>query len=147
MIVALGHEGATSGTVTNPTGPLVDIADGVRNVDAVIGDHNDLQVDALRSNGVLVTENRGKGLRFTRMRLVIGPGKDGVVYKTADYHKPWTIGMTPNAAIQAEDRRAQRPARADPRTRIGTSTKVDPARRPMRRERPVGRASRSSATW
>jgi 2',3'-cyclic-nucleotide 2'-phosphodiesterase (5'-nucleotidase family) len=101
-IVALGHEGATGGTVSDPTGPLVDIADSVQNVDAVIGDHNDLQVASLRSNGVLVTENRGKGIRFTRIRLVIGPGKEGVVYKTADYHKPWNIGITPDAAIQAE---------------------------------------------
>ena len=29
VIVALGHEGATAGTVTEPTGPLIDIADGV----------------------------------------------------------------------------------------------------------------------
>jgi 2',3'-cyclic-nucleotide 2'-phosphodiesterase (5'-nucleotidase family) len=101
-VVALGHEGANAGTVTNPTGPLIDIADGVEGVDAVIGDHNDLQVDALRPNGVLVTENRAKGIRFTRVRLVVGPGKDGVVYKTADYHKPWTVGMTPDPAIQAK---------------------------------------------
>ena len=95
VIVALGHEGATAGTVTDPTGPLIDLADGVSNVDAVIGDHNDLQVLAMRPNGVLVTENRSKGLRFTRIRLVVGNGKDGVVYKTADYHKPWDIGLTP----------------------------------------------------
>jgi 2',3'-cyclic-nucleotide 2'-phosphodiesterase (5'-nucleotidase family) len=100
-IIALGHEGASAGTVTDPSGPLIEIADGVKNVDVVIGDHNDLQVAALRPNGVLVTENRGKGLRFTRIRVVIGPGNQGVVYKTADFHKPWTIGMTPNAAIQA----------------------------------------------
>ena len=48
VIVALGHEGATSGTITNPSGPLIDLADGAVNVDAVIGDHNDLQVNALR---------------------------------------------------------------------------------------------------
>ena len=102
VIVALGHEGATSGSVTNPAGPLIDLADNVVDVDAVIGDHNDLQVNSLRSNGVLVTENRGKGLRFTRMRLVLSSGNAGVVYKTADYHKPWTIGLTPDPAIQAE---------------------------------------------
>jgi len=33
---------------------------------------------------------------------VIGPGKDGVVYKTADFHKPWDIGVTPDPAIQAK---------------------------------------------
>ena len=101
-IVAMGHLGATSGTLTAPTGELIDLADGVSNVDAVLGDHTDFQVLATRSNGVLVTENKSKGVRFTRVRLVIGPGKDGVVYKTADFHKPWDIGVTPDPAIQAK---------------------------------------------
>jgi len=99
-VVAMGHLGATNGTLTAPTGPLVDLADHVNNVDAVIGDHTDFQVLTTRSNGVLVTENRSKGIRFTRVRLVIGPGKQGVVYKTADFHKPWDIGVTPDAPIQ-----------------------------------------------
>ena len=43
-IVAIGHEGATAGTVTDPTGPIVDIADSLTLVDVVLGDHNDLQV-------------------------------------------------------------------------------------------------------
>jgi 2',3'-cyclic-nucleotide 2'-phosphodiesterase (5'-nucleotidase family) len=51
---------------------------------------------------VLVTENRSKGIRFTRVRLVIGPGHQGVVYQTADFHKPFDIGVTPNAAILAK---------------------------------------------
>jgi 2',3'-cyclic-nucleotide 2'-phosphodiesterase (5'-nucleotidase family) len=101
-VVAMGHLGATGGTLTAPTGPLVDLTDNVSNVDAVIGDHTDQQVLTTRSNGVLMTENRSKGLRFTRVRLVIGPGSEGVVYKTADFHKPWTIGLTPDAAIQAK---------------------------------------------
>ena len=100
-VVAIGHLGATAGTLTSPTGPLVDLVNGVSNVDAVIGDHTDQQV-LTTLNGVLTTENRSKGLRFTRVRLVIGPGKDGVVYKTADFHKPWNIGVTPNAVIQGK---------------------------------------------
>jgi 2',3'-cyclic-nucleotide 2'-phosphodiesterase (5'-nucleotidase family) len=100
-IVAMGHYGATGGTLTNPTGPLADLADHVSNVDVVVGDHTDFQVLATRPNGVLTTENRSKSLRFTRIRIVIGPGKEGVVYKTADFHKPWNIGLTPDAAIQA----------------------------------------------
>src|SRR5206468_5979979 len=42
------------------------------------------------------------GIRFTRVRLVIGPGKEGIVYKTADFHKPWDIGVTPDPDIQAK---------------------------------------------
>jgi 2',3'-cyclic-nucleotide 2'-phosphodiesterase (5'-nucleotidase family) len=100
-IVAIGHLGATSGTLTAPVGPLVDLADGVTNVDAVIGDHTDQQVLTTRPNGVLVTENRSKGIRFTRVRLVVDPSTKKVVYKTADFHKPWDIGVTPDPAIQA----------------------------------------------
>ena len=125
-ILALGHEGASSGTVDNPSGPLIDIADNVTNVDAVIGDHNDVQVDALRANGVLVTENRGKGIRFTRMRLVIGPGNDGVVYKTADFHKPWNIGLTPDPAIQAKINELNAQLAPILGTQIGSSTKFIP---------------------
>ena len=100
-IVAMGHEGATAGTLTSPTGPLVALADDVTNVDAVIGDHTDFQVLATRPNGVLVTENRSKGIRFTRIRLVIDTSTKSVIYRTADFHKPWDIGITPDPQIQA----------------------------------------------
>ena len=100
-IVAIGHLGATGGTLTAPTGPLADLADNVTNVDAVIGDHTDIQVLTKRSNGVLVTENRSKGIRFTRVRLVVDTSSKEVVYMTADFHKPWDIGITPDPAIQS----------------------------------------------
>ncbi|HEY7661352.1 MAG TPA: 5'-nucleotidase C-terminal domain-containing protein [Actinomycetota bacterium] len=100
-VVAVGHEGANAGTLSNPTGPLIDIADALHGVDVAIGDHNDIQVISPRPNGVLVTENRGKGIRFTRITLVIDSKSGAVVYKTADFHKPWTIGVTPDPDIQA----------------------------------------------
>jgi 2',3'-cyclic-nucleotide 2'-phosphodiesterase (5'-nucleotidase family) len=125
-IVAIGHLGATAGTLTNPTGPLLDLADSSANVDAVIGDHTDFQVLTTRPNGVLVTENRSKGIRFTRIRLVIDPSTKKVVYKTADFHKPWDIGVTPDPAIQA--RIDQLNAQLAPilGTVIGNSTKFIP---------------------
>ena len=101
VIVAIGHLGATNGTLTNPTGPLLDLADNVIGVDAVIGDHTDFQVISTRPNGVLVTENRSKGIRFTRVRLIIDTNLKKVVYQTADFHKPWDIGITADPAIQA----------------------------------------------
>jgi 2',3'-cyclic-nucleotide 2'-phosphodiesterase (5'-nucleotidase family) len=100
-VVAFGHLGATAGTLTNPTGPLIDFADNVVGVDAVIGDHTDFQVVSVRPNGVLVTENRSRGIRFTRMRLVWDKNARHVVYKTADFHRPWNIGVTPDPTIQA----------------------------------------------
>jgi 2',3'-cyclic-nucleotide 2'-phosphodiesterase (5'-nucleotidase family)/predicted AlkP superfamily phosphohydrolase/phosphomutase len=125
-VVAIGHLGATAGTLTAPTGPLIDLADNSKKVDAVIGDHTDFQVLTTRPNGVLVTENRSKGIRFTRVRLVVDTSTGTVVYKTADFHKPWTIGVTPDPQIQA--RIDQLNAQLAPilNTKIGDSTKFIP---------------------
>jgi 2',3'-cyclic-nucleotide 2'-phosphodiesterase (5'-nucleotidase family) len=125
-VVAIGHLGATAGTLNSPTGPLVDLADAVSNVDAVIGDHTDFQALTHRPNGVLVTENRSKGIRFTRVRLIVDTVAKTVVYKTADFHKPWNIGVTPDPQIQA--RIDELNAQLGPilNTQIGTSTKFIP---------------------
>jgi 2',3'-cyclic-nucleotide 2'-phosphodiesterase (5'-nucleotidase family) len=95
-------------------------------VDAVIGDHTDFQVLTHRPNGVLVTENRSKGIRFTRVRLIVDTATNKVVYKTADFHKPWDIGVTPDPAIQA--RIDELNAQLGPilNTEIGSSTKFVP---------------------
>ena len=106
-VIAMGHMGATGGTLTDPTGPVVDLADQLDGVDVVIGDHTDVQVVALRPNGTLLVENRSKGVMFTRVRIVIDldRGAGGVVgevvYKTADFHRPWVIGMIPDPEISA----------------------------------------------
>lgn len=102
VVVAVGHEGATDGTLDNPTGPLINLADSLVGVDAVIGDHTDFQTLTTRPNGILTVENRSKGIRFTRVRLVVDVTTKAVIYKTADYHKPWDIGVTPDPAIQAK---------------------------------------------
>ena len=102
IIVAMGHLGATDGTLVNPTGPAVDLADNVSKVDVVIGDHTDFQVLSRRANGTLLVENRSKGLRFTRVSIVVNPATGNPVYTSADFHRPWTIGVTPDPAIQAE---------------------------------------------
>ena len=101
-IVAMGHLGATDGTLAGPTGPAVDLADNVSNVDVVIADHTDFQVLSRRANGTLLVENRSKGLRFLRVSIVVNPATGDPVYTSADFHRPWTIGITPDPAIQAE---------------------------------------------
>ncbi|MGH2920949.1 MAG: 5'-nucleotidase C-terminal domain-containing protein [Gaiellaceae bacterium] len=126
MIIAVGHEGATGGTLTAPTGPVVNIADALVGVDAVLGDHTDFQAIAFRPNSTLITENRSKGLRFTRLRLVVDHRSGDVVYKTADFHKPWTIGITPDADIQARIDELNAELAPILGTVIGTSTTAVP---------------------
>jgi 2',3'-cyclic-nucleotide 2'-phosphodiesterase (5'-nucleotidase family)/predicted AlkP superfamily phosphohydrolase/phosphomutase len=125
-VVAIGHHGATAGTLTNPTGPVVDLADAVSNVDAVIGDHTNFQVISHRPNGVLLTENLSKGVRFTRVRLIVDTATNKVVYKTADFHKPWTIGVTPDPEIQARINELNDELRPIMATVIGNSSKFVP---------------------
>lgn len=99
VLVALGHLGATRGSVFAPTGPLADLANAVTGVQVVIGDHTNFQVNATIA-GKLVVENLSKGVRFTEITIVTGPqGKP--VYMTAANHKPWNIGVTPDPDIQA----------------------------------------------
>ena len=103
VIVVMGHDGAVAGTLTDPTGPLLDLAEDLNDVDVVIGDHTNFQVLTTLDNPkkTLVVENLSKGVRFTRVRIVLDTSEGEVVYKTADFHKPWTIGVTPDSAIQA----------------------------------------------
>ena len=101
-VVAMGHMGATGGDINAPTGPLIEVADRLTGVDVVLGDHTDFQVSAVRPNGVLVTENRSKGVMFTRVRLVIDAETGEMIYKTADHHRPWAIEIEPDAAIQSQ---------------------------------------------
>jgi 2',3'-cyclic-nucleotide 2'-phosphodiesterase (5'-nucleotidase family) len=85
----------------NPTGPGIEAADQFRRVNPIILDHEDFQVISRRPNGALLTQNRSKGIRFTRIRIVIDAIRKNVVYTTADWHKPWNIGVVPDARIQA----------------------------------------------
>jgi 2',3'-cyclic-nucleotide 2'-phosphodiesterase (5'-nucleotidase family) len=66
----------------------------------VLGDHTDFQTIDTRPNGSLVTENRSRGIRFTRIRLVFDTATQRLIYMTADFHRPWNAGVTPDPAIQ-----------------------------------------------
>ena len=145
-IVVMGHDGATAGTLNNPTGPLIDLADQLVNVDAVVGDHSDFQVITTRPNGVLVTENRSKGIRFTRIRLVVDPSTKEVVYKTADFHRPWNIGVTPDPSIQADINALNAQLQPILGTVIGQSNVAVPGRTPAR-SRPVALTAARASPW
>lgn len=100
-IIAVGHEGGDGSDIFNPTGELVDLADSLTGVNAVLGGHTHAEYITFRPDGKLVTETPNGGLRFNRIRLTIDTGTKKVIYMTADYHKPWDIGITPDPAIQA----------------------------------------------
>ncbi|MBA3365225.1 MAG: 5'-nucleotidase C-terminal domain-containing protein [Actinobacteria bacterium] len=130
VIVVIVHLGATSGTITAPWGPLTELAEAISPpgagsnglVDALIGDHSDNQVNTIGYHNMLITENRSYGVRFTRIRLTIERETGRVVYRTADFHKPWAIGTTPDAPIQARLNELTSQLGPILRSLIGTST-------------------------
>ena len=100
-VIAVGHMGGDGTDITNPTGPLVALADSLVGVDAVLGGHTHTQYITYRPDGKLVAESPNAGQRITRIRLTVDTNTKKVIYKTADYHKPWNIGVTRDPAIQA----------------------------------------------
>jgi 2',3'-cyclic-nucleotide 2'-phosphodiesterase (5'-nucleotidase family) len=105
VVVAFGHAGALA--CTDPfgracTGELIDLGAQLSGVDVLAGDHTGRQVNLTMADAdgqpLLVTENLSKGARFTEIKLVTDA--DGnLVYKTARWHRPWNIGVAPNAEI------------------------------------------------
>jgi 2',3'-cyclic-nucleotide 2'-phosphodiesterase (5'-nucleotidase family) len=102
-IIAVGHIGGDGTVVTapDPNSPLMVLANSLNGVDAVLGGHTHSQYITYLSNGRLVAESPNSGQRFTRIRLTVDTRTKAVIYKTADYHKPWDIGVTPDPTIQA----------------------------------------------
>lgn len=126
VIVAMGHMGATGGTLTEPTGPVVDVADQLQGVDVLIGDHTDFQVSAVRPNGILLVENRSKGVMFTRVRVIVDSESGQLVYRTADHHRPWVAGMAPDPEIVQRLGRLQEELAPTLGRVIGSATKTIP---------------------
>ena len=141
-IVAMGHLGATAGTISNPTGPLIDFADKLSNVDVVIGDHTDFQVEhgcgrtACSSwrTGARASASCASGSWSTRVEAG----------RLQDRRLPQAVGHRRHArpGHPGADRRAERPDRADPGRRGRLLRGCDPARRRVRRPATGGRASR-----
>jgi 2',3'-cyclic-nucleotide 2'-phosphodiesterase (5'-nucleotidase family) len=102
-VIAVGHMGGDGPDILNPlpSSPVIQLANSLVGVDAVFGGHTHNEYITYLSNGMLVTETPNAGLRFNRVRLTIDTNTKAVIYKTADYHKPWDIGVTPDADIQA----------------------------------------------
>ncbi len=127
-VLAVGHIGVdpTASTVTSPSGPLVDFANALKGVDVVAGGHTHYETIGTASNGTLVTENVNAGTRFMRIRIVVDTSTKAVVYKTADFHKPWDIGVTPDSTIQSEIDQLNAELAPILSTVIGNSTRFIP---------------------
>lgn len=108
VIVVLVHMGVTGfNPDTTPYGPLVDFAAAVgaqntalRKVDVIIGDHTDIQFGGM-INGILVHENRSKGLTYARTTITVDSFTKKVLNRTVTFVTPTVAAVTPDPAITA----------------------------------------------
>ena len=127
-VIAVGHEGGDGTDIYNPlpTSEAIELANNLIGVDAVFGGHTHAEYITYLENGMLFTETPNAGTRFNRVRLVVDTNTKQVAYMTADFHKPWNIGVMPDPAIEAyvADLNAQLAPIFN--TVIGDSTKAIP---------------------
>ena len=99
VFVLLAHMGATGGDSDNPTGPLVDLANGVSGFDVIVGDHTDFLVGKV-INGALVVENQSRGRTYARVSLTVKTGKNGgVLSSSVDFVEPISADVAPDQEI------------------------------------------------
>ncbi|WP_088288922.1 bifunctional UDP-sugar hydrolase/5'-nucleotidase [Kineosporia sp. A_224] len=100
VVIGLIHAGVTGQDATGQAfGPLVEFARGVTGFDLILGDHTDIQYSGT-VNGALVTENRSKGLTYSRVNLTVDKRR-GVTAKAVDFFTPVSTGTTPDPAVAA----------------------------------------------
>jgi 5'-nucleotidase len=102
VLVALIHAGITfTDPVTGEqSGPLRDFAENVGGFDVILGDHTDVQYNAVINNA-LVVENKSKGVTYSKVLLTVDPQNGRVVDSSVTFVNPLTAGITPDPAIQA----------------------------------------------
>jgi 5'-nucleotidase len=101
VVVVLAHIGATAvGPDGVPHGPLAEVARAIEGVDVLIGDHTDVSVNAL-VGGVLVVENRSRGLEYALIQLDYDLTARRVVRKHATLKRPWADEVTPDPGLLA----------------------------------------------
>jgi 2',3'-cyclic-nucleotide 2'-phosphodiesterase (5'-nucleotidase family)/predicted AlkP superfamily phosphohydrolase/phosphomutase len=103
VVIAFGHMGGDGTDILNPlpSSPAIQLANNLTGVDVLFGGHTHSEYITYLGNGMLFTEAPNATLRFNRVRLVVDTNTKKVIYKTADFHKPWDIGVTPDSEIQA----------------------------------------------
>jgi len=98
VLIAITHLGVTGfdPATGQPLGPVIDFANSIQGYDIVFGDHTDVRYSGVH-NGILVVENRSKGLTYARVNVTVNGGV--VTNKTVEFVTPTASAVTPDQAI------------------------------------------------
>jgi 2',3'-cyclic-nucleotide 2'-phosphodiesterase (5'-nucleotidase family) len=105
VVVIIAHMGVTSfDEMGEPVGPIIDLANGVRGVDVIFGDHTGVEYSGV-VNGVQVVENESRGRTYARVTMTAklsnatGVRRVQVKNVQAEFVDPVSDAVTPDQAI------------------------------------------------
>jgi len=105
VVVVIAHMGVTSfDEVGEPVGPIIDLANGVRGVDVIFGDHTGVEYSGV-VNGIQVVENESRGRTYARVtmtaKLSNATGERRVQVKNvqSEFVDPVSDAVVPDQAI------------------------------------------------
>jgi 5'-nucleotidase len=100
VFVVITHKGVTGfNTDGSPKGELIDFANDLSGYHVIFGDHTDVQWSGT-INGALVSENRSKGVGYSKTVLTVLQGSARVVGLTHQFVQPLVAGVTKDQVIE-----------------------------------------------
>jgi len=100
LVVVLLHYGFAESVADKATGPLLDIASGIKGADLVFGAHSHLKW-AGRINGTLVAETTNAGALYARTTICRDANTGRVIGTAGEFVSPVAKSVTPDATIAA----------------------------------------------
>lgn len=98
VFVAIAHKGVTGFDGDEPRGELIDFARALDGFHIIFGDHTDVQWSGT-INGALVTENKSKGVSYSRTVLTVNAANGKLIDRSHTFVSPVSANVTPDPAI------------------------------------------------
>jgi len=100
VFVVITHKGVTGfNTDGSPKGELIDFANALSGYHVIFGDHTDVQWSGT-INGALVSENRSKGIGYSKTVLTVQQGTGRAVSLTHQFVQPVAAAVVKDQAIE-----------------------------------------------
>lgn len=100
VVVALTHYGFAENVADKATGPLLDIAAGIKGADLLFGAHSHLKYSG-RINGTLVAQTTNAGAIYARNTVCLDLNSGQVIGTAGDFVTPTVKAVTPDATLTA----------------------------------------------
>lgn len=100
VFAVITHKGVTGFNADgSPKGELIDFAKALEGFHVIFGDHTDVQWSG-EINGALVTENKSKGVTYSKTVLTVQQGNARVVSLDHQFIQPLSAPVTKDQAIE-----------------------------------------------